>query len=124
MTLIRGVKTFMRRLIAAVLLVVTSVLLFIIGAIGIVAGVAAVLGGLAAIIVGPWDFAVWLFKADWRTTHGQAPLIGAGVCAVGAVIARIMLKVLGGLFELKEWSRTASHSRLQDVLATSCEPDS
>ena len=49
---------------------------------GVIFGIGAFLSGAIAVIVGVWDFVVWLFKADWRTTDFQAPVVSAVVFVV------------------------------------------
>ena len=46
----------------------------VVGALGLMITIAVLLGSaLVFLMVGAWDGAVWLFKADWRTTNFQVP---------------------------------------------------
>jgi len=46
----------------------------VIAALGFMFTMAVLLGSaLTFLIVGVWDGAVWLFKADWQTTNFQVP---------------------------------------------------
>ena len=43
-------------------------------AFGLIVTIVVLFGSvLTFLIVGAWDGAVWLFKADWRTTNFQVP---------------------------------------------------
>ena len=46
----------------------------VVAALGLMFTMAVLLGSaLTFLIVGVWDGAVWLFKADWQTTNFQVP---------------------------------------------------
>ena len=46
----------------------------VVAALGLMFTMAVLLGSaLTFLIVGAWDGAVWLFKADWQTTNFQVP---------------------------------------------------
>ena len=46
----------------------------VVAALGLMFTMAVLLGSaLVFLIVGAWDGAVWLFKADWQTTNFQVP---------------------------------------------------
>ncbi len=68
-----------------------------VGLFSVVAWIAGIVGG----IVGIWDGLVWLFKADWRTTHFQVVLL-AGIVFVPSLVLVGILTAL--LEELEEWS--------------------
>ena len=58
------------------------------------AAVATAVGLVTVLVAGPWDLLVWLTKSDWRTTHFEAPIMGAILAGSGLVVA----KISGALF--------------------------
>ena len=63
----------------------------------VVAWIAGIVGG----IVGIWDGLVWLFKADWQTTHFQGVWLAGIVLVPSSILCGILTALLE---ELEEWS--------------------
>ncbi len=87
-------------LLKCAIIIILTIRLFVGGAAGlliVVAWIAGFVGG----IVGIWDGLVWLFKADWRTTHFQG-VWSAGIVFVPSLILGLILTELRE--NLEEWS--------------------
>ena len=77
----------------------------VIAALGFMFTMAVLLGSaLTFLIVGAWDGAVWLFKADWRTTNFQVPF-WAFVVAIPAYLFNRMFA---------DWMKDPDHNSRRD----------
>ena len=75
----------------------------VIGAMGLMITIAVLLSSaLVFLVVSAWDGAVWLFKADWRTTNFQVP--------VWAILVAIPVYLLNRMF--KDWVDEATEKNL------------
>ena len=76
------------------------------GAFGLMFTIAVLFGSvLTFLIVGAWDGAVWLFKADWQTTNFQVP--------VWAILVAIPAYLLNRMF--KDWVDEATEEDLKKL---------
>ena len=74
-------------------------------AFGLIVTIAVLFGSvLTFLIVGAWDGAVWLFKADWRTTNFQVPF-WAFVVAIPAYLFNRMFA---------DWMKDPDHNSRRD----------
>ena len=78
----------------------------VVAALGFMFTMAVLLGSaLTFLIVGAWDGAVWLFKADWRTTNFEVP--------VWAIFVAIPAYLLNRMF--KDWMDEATEKDLKEL---------
>ena len=47
------------------------------------------LAGFVLLVMTPWDFLVWLFNTNWRTTDFQASLVSLIISVAAGLVARI-----------------------------------
>lgn len=81
--------------------------------VGMIRGVAVGIGflmdfvgmvsGILAVTLGAWDFLVWLFNADWQTTHFKVPLGSLAVFIVTSILSAIVRPVAEWGERAKEW---------------------
>ena len=69
----------------------------VIGLMGVLCVIGTFLALGATVFVGAWDTAVWLFKADWRTTNFAVPIVAGIATVVLWVATRILFSVVEGL---------------------------
>lgn len=101
--LLRGGRLVARaawRTVVRIELAVVAVVAGILDAIGAVAavvdvvfGVIQLISGVIVVAFGVWDSLVWLFNADWRTSHFQIPLYALMVFVPSLVISWLMERV-------------------------------
>ena len=93
---------------------VRRLVLFIIVAIAAsIGGIAKMIHGITSFVVftagalflfvGLWDFLVWLFKADWRTTNGDVPLIALIVFIAVGILHVMLTPIVTWAERVEQW---------------------
>ena len=54
--------------------------------------------GAVVMVIGFWDFLVWLFNTNWRTTNFAVPLWGLGIGIVIGIIAKVFSVLADALY--------------------------
>lgn len=63
---------------------------------------------VVGVTFGVWDILVWLFKADWRTTHFEVPLWSLAFYVVAWVLERVVSPVAQWGARAEQWCDTKS----------------
>lgn len=97
-----------QRTVVRIELAVVAVVAGILDAIGAVAavvgavfGIMQLISGVVLVVFGVWDSLVWLFNADWRTSHFQVPLYALIVFVPSSIIGLL-------LFQIVDWGERAA----------------
>lgn len=72
-------------------LMVAGGVVMVIGFVSIVLSYSA---AVVTIVVGFWDLLVWLFNAEWRTSHFKASLWGLGIWIVAGFVGNVAGEIL------------------------------
>ncbi len=55
----------------------------------IISYIVSYLAAFVHLVMTPWDFLVWLFNTNWRTTDFQASLVSLIISVAAGLVARI-----------------------------------
>lgn len=83
-----------------------------------ITGAIALVAAILVLIVGPWDFLVWLFNADWRTTHGQAPLWGLAIAIVFGILHALFAWISELAERVEAWCTRREDSEYSKIRAS------
>jgi hypothetical protein len=66
-------------------------------------GAATAVSMVVIVIMTPWDFLVWLFNADWRTTEFKASLYSLAVLFGGLILVGPFVLTRNWLRRFEDW---------------------